>query len=175
MDSWPPATTMRLSPLRIAWAPSATVRRPEPQTMLMPQAGVPMGRPAAMEAWRAGFWPWAAVSTWPRMTSLTSSRVDLGALQRGLDRDFAQLVRRHGRKGAAERADRGARRRNDDDVFHGEPPVVIGWLCIANCRECELVNCGNNITHLNTMAYVYAAQHFFAATAKKALDARVQE
>ena len=34
MLSWPPATTMSLSPLRIAWKPSATVRRPEPQTWL---------------------------------------------------------------------------------------------------------------------------------------------
>ena len=53
-----------LTPLaRIAWAPSATVRRPEPQTMLMLQAGAAMGMPAAIEAWRAGFWPWAAVNT----------------------------------------------------------------------------------------------------------------
>src|SRR5471030_2557345 len=28
------------------------------------------GRPALMTAWRAGFWPTAAVSTWPRMASL---------------------------------------------------------------------------------------------------------
>src|SRR5581483_1085776 len=77
MDSWPPATTILLSPCAIAWAPSATVRRPEPQTMLMPQAGAAMGMPAAMEAWRAGFCPCAAVSTWPRMTSETSSPVTL--------------------------------------------------------------------------------------------------
>src|SRR5579863_5326534 len=73
MDSWPPASTILLSPSRMAWAPSATVRRPEPHTMLMPQAGVAMGMPAAIEAWRAGFWPWAAVRTWPRMTSEISS------------------------------------------------------------------------------------------------------
>src|SRR5690348_6604848 len=61
----------------MAWAPSATVRKPEPQTMLMLQAGAAMGMPAAMEAWRAGFWPWAAVRTWPRITSETSSPVTL--------------------------------------------------------------------------------------------------
>src|SRR3954467_3226679 len=77
MDSWPPATTILLSPCEMAWAPSATVRRPEPHTMLMLQAGAPMGMPAAMAAWRAGFWPWAAVSTWPRITSETSSPVTL--------------------------------------------------------------------------------------------------
>ena len=92
MDSWPPATTMRLSPLRIAWAPSATARRPEPHTMLMPQAGVPMGRPAAMEAWRAGFWPWAAVSTWPRITSLTSPPSTLARSSAARIGDLAQLV-----------------------------------------------------------------------------------
>ena len=63
MDSWPPATTIAASPAAIARAPKATVRRPEPQTMLMLQAGAPIGMPAAMEAWRAGFCPWAAVST----------------------------------------------------------------------------------------------------------------
>jgi len=35
----------------IAWAPSATARRPEPQTILMPQAGVAM---AGRRRWRPG-------------------------------------------------------------------------------------------------------------------------
>ncbi len=43
MDSWPPATTMALSPLRIACAPSATARRPEPHTMFTDQAGDSFG------------------------------------------------------------------------------------------------------------------------------------
>src|SRR5688572_975016 len=73
MLSWPPATTMVASPVWTAWAASATARRPEPQTWLTPQAGTSFGTPAAIEAWRAGFWPWAAVSTWPRITSETSS------------------------------------------------------------------------------------------------------
>jgi hypothetical protein len=38
-DSWPPATTMLASPLAICCMPSATARRPEPQSWLMPQAG----------------------------------------------------------------------------------------------------------------------------------------
>ena len=71
MLSWPPATTIALSPLRICCAAKATVRRPLPQTWLMPKAVELSGTPAARAAWRAGFWPCAAVSTWPRMTSST--------------------------------------------------------------------------------------------------------
>src|SRR5476649_545243 len=61
----------------MARAPKATVRGLEPHTILMLQAGEPMGMPAAIEAWRAGFWPWAAVSTCPRITSETSSPATL--------------------------------------------------------------------------------------------------
>ena len=57
----------------MCWAPSATARRPEPQTWLRLQAALSFGRPALMCAWRAGFCPWPAVSTWPRMVSETSS------------------------------------------------------------------------------------------------------
>src|SRR5689334_1354768 len=64
---------MRESPVWIAWLANATARRPEPQTWLTPQAGTSFGTPAAIDACRAGFWPWAAVSTWPRITSETSS------------------------------------------------------------------------------------------------------
>src|SRR5271156_1538225 len=47
MLSWPPATTMVDSPLRICWAARAT--------------------------WRAGFWPSPAERIWPRMASSMSS------------------------------------------------------------------------------------------------------
>ena len=63
---------MVAAPDWICWAPRAMARRPEPHTWLMPQAGLSTGMPAAIDAWRAGFWPWPAVSTWPRMTSETS-------------------------------------------------------------------------------------------------------
>src|SRR4026208_1829349 len=46
MLSWPPATTMSLSPLRIACQPSATVRSPEPHSWLTPTRGGPKGEPA---------------------------------------------------------------------------------------------------------------------------------
>jgi hypothetical protein len=39
MLSWPPATTMLAEPSAICWAPSATARRPEPQSWLRLQAG----------------------------------------------------------------------------------------------------------------------------------------
>ena len=72
MLSCPPAITISLSPVRICWAASATARRPEPHTWLMPKAVAASGMPALRAAWRAGFCPWAAVSTWPRITSSIS-------------------------------------------------------------------------------------------------------
>ena len=39
--------------------------------MLTIHAGEPIGTPALIEAWRAGFWPWAAVRIWPMITSET--------------------------------------------------------------------------------------------------------
>ena len=66
----------------------------EPQSWLTPQAGLSTGMPAAIEAWRAGFWPCAAVRIWPMMTSETRARLDARALQRGLDGDGAEIVGR---------------------------------------------------------------------------------
>src|SRR5579872_871318 len=73
MLSCPPAMTMPASPSRICCAPSATARRPEPQSWLRLQAGLSRGTPAATAAWRAGPWPAPACSTWPSTTSSTSA------------------------------------------------------------------------------------------------------
>ncbi len=73
MFSWPPATTISLSPVATAWAASITAFRPEPQTALMVSAGVSLATPAFIMAWRAGFWPTPAVSTCPMITSPTWS------------------------------------------------------------------------------------------------------
>ncbi len=73
MLSCPPAIMIEASPSRIACAASATARRPEPQTWLMVMAVRSVGMPALTAAWRAGFWPWPAVSTWPKISSLISS------------------------------------------------------------------------------------------------------
>ena len=53
-------------------APSATARRPAAADLVDAPGGAPWGRPALICAWRAGFWPWPAVSTWPRIVSETS-------------------------------------------------------------------------------------------------------
>ena len=80
MFSWPPATTISLSPVATAWAASITAFRPEPQTALMVRAGVSLAMPAFIMAWRAGFWPAPAASTWPMMTSPTWSVPTLARL-----------------------------------------------------------------------------------------------
>ncbi|MCY1534265.1 hypothetical protein D9M68_696290 [compost metagenome] len=61
------------SPQRIAWAARCRALRPEPQTLFKVMAGTAWGRPARRAAWRAGFCPEPAVSTWPRITSSTCS------------------------------------------------------------------------------------------------------
>ena len=71
MFSCPPATTISLSPVATAWAASMTDLRPEPHTALIVKAGVSLATPAFIIAWRAGFWPTPAASTWPMMTSPT--------------------------------------------------------------------------------------------------------
>ena len=73
MFSCPPATTIAASPARIAWPAMATARSPEPQTWLIVSAVLSSGMPAAIAAWRAGFMPASAVSTWPITASSTSA------------------------------------------------------------------------------------------------------
>ena len=58
---------------KLDYVPSATARRPEPQSWLMPKAVRSTGMPAATAACRAGFCPAPAVRIWPMMTSSTSS------------------------------------------------------------------------------------------------------
>ncbi len=58
-------------------------------------------------------------------------RVDAGLLERGGDRDAAELVRRRGHERAEEGTNRGALGGSDDDVGHGgESPRVQGWSAI---------------------------------------------
>jgi hypothetical protein len=47
--------TMSALPSAICCAPTATARKPEPQTWFNPQAGVSTGMPTPIDAWRAGF------------------------------------------------------------------------------------------------------------------------
>ncbi len=75
--------------------------------------------PAAIEAWRAGFWPAPAMRIWPRMTSSTSPSLDAGPLDRRLDRHLAEFVRGKAGERAIERTDRGAGGAGDDDRIGG--------------------------------------------------------
>ena len=65
---------------------------------MTPQAGLSTGMPAAIEACRAGFWPWPAVRIWPMITSLTRAAFDARPVQRSLDRDLAEFVGRQIRR-----------------------------------------------------------------------------
>ncbi len=92
MDSWPPATITLASPLAICCMPSATARRPEPQSWLRPKAVASCGH-AGLHGGLAG-----------RVLALAGGEdlaeddlVDVlggnaGALESGLDRDGAEFV-----------------------------------------------------------------------------------
>ena len=49
------------------------------------------GIPALICAWREGICPWPACSTWPMITCCDLLGLDVGALERGLDGDAAEL------------------------------------------------------------------------------------
>ncbi len=72
--------------------PSATARRPEPQSWFRLQAGLSIGMPALIDAWRAGPWPGAGLQHLAQDHLVDLGRRDPGALERGLDGDRAQLV-----------------------------------------------------------------------------------
>jgi polyhydroxyalkanoate synthesis regulator protein len=69
----------------ICCMPSATARRPEPQTWLMPQAALSFGQPALPCAWRAGFWPCRRSGPGPGSPRPDLRLVHAGALERRLD------------------------------------------------------------------------------------------
>ena len=52
MDSMPPATTISTSPARIIWSAIAIADMPDRHTLLTVMAGVSLGIPAAIAAWR---------------------------------------------------------------------------------------------------------------------------
>ena len=53
IDSIPPATTISYSPARISWSARAIAFRPDRQTLLMVMAGIVIGMPPLVAAWRA--------------------------------------------------------------------------------------------------------------------------
>jgi hypothetical protein len=50
-----------------------------------------LDRPAPSAAWRAGAWPWPAPEHVAEDEVVDLARLDAGLLDRGLDRDGAQL------------------------------------------------------------------------------------
>src|SRR5690242_17117437 len=121
MLSMPPATTMSASPRRIDWAASATAFRPEPHALFTPKTGTSFGSPPSSSATRDGFSPSPAESTLPRITSST--------------RDGSELRGRLLRERAAEGADRGPRRRDDDGFGHDEILLRAGGGTTARRRR----------------------------------------
>ena len=113
IDSMPPVTAISRSPARIAWSARPSVRMPEAQTLLIVSEGTSFGMPPLIWAWREGIWPWPACRTWPKIDLLDLLGADAGALQRGLDRDAAELGGFERGEGAAHLADRGARGTKD--------------------------------------------------------------
>ena len=68
IDSMPPVTTTSMSPARIIESAISIALIEDAQTLLIVSAGVSIGRPAPIAAWRAGAWPAPACSTWPMIT-----------------------------------------------------------------------------------------------------------
>ena len=95
--------------------PTAMARRPEPQSWFSPQAVASCGMPAAMAAWRAGFWPCAGGQDLAEDDLVDFAGVDACAGQGFLDRDGAEFVGGHVRECPVEGTDRGAGGAGDDD------------------------------------------------------------
>ena len=137
IDSMPPATTMSNSPARISWSASAMASRPDRQTLLIVSAGTVIGMPALTAAWRAGIWPAPACSTWPMITYSTWSGAHAGPLQRGLDRDAAEVGAGEVLERAEQPAHRGPGAGDDDGTSHGcnllQTCVRTSAVTIAAC------------------------------------------
>ena len=102
----PPPTPTSTSPARIAWSSSPTARMPEAQTLLIVSEETSFGMPALIWAWREGIWPWPGLQHLAHDDVLDLLGRDVGALERGLDRDAAELGGVERRQAAAELADR---------------------------------------------------------------------
>src|SRR3970282_1339156 len=91
MLSCPPATTQWASPALMAWAPSITALRPEPQTLLMVTAPTLGSIPALIWAWRAGARPWPPVHQGPHTNFSPLPATHAGPFHRRLDGDGAEV------------------------------------------------------------------------------------
>ena len=112
--------------------------------MLIVSEETSFGMPALICAWREGIWPWPACSTWPITTCSTCSGVDVGALERGLDRDAAELGGVERRQAAAQLADRACGRlpritvlgmRASPGRSDGAGGLLSAWYVAAACTS----------------------------------------
>ena len=121
MLSTPPATTISASPARMACAALCTACSPEPHWRMTVYAGTSTGKPALRAATRARLAASALCFACPKMTSSTTSGVHPGTLDRRQDHDLGELLRRHVLQRAADPAERGTDRGDDDDFSHVRP------------------------------------------------------
>ena len=134
MLSWPPATTISLSPLRMACAAMATERRPEPQTKLMVIAVVSIGRRGLDGRLPCGVLPLGRRQNLPHDHFGNVARLGIRALERlGYD-GLAEPVGGNTRQSSVERTDRRARGTRDYDGFL---PVHSCLLFRIDARECS--------------------------------------
>ena len=137
-----PARTTSFSPAAIVSAPRVIALSDEAQALLTVKAGTESGTPARCETWRAVFGPPPACRAWPKIVSSTAAggRPDrsIAALRRGL----AEIGGRQRREGAAELADRGAGRGEDEDGAHGAGIIAsrsgAAVACASDARRSRL-------------------------------------
>ena len=67
---------------------------PERHTLLTVIAGTVIGMPAFTAAWRAVIWPWPGLEHLAHEHVVDLLGADAGALERGLDREPAEVHRR---------------------------------------------------------------------------------
>ena len=118
IDSMPPPTPTSMSPARIAWSSIPTARMPDAQTLLIVSEETSFGIPALICAWRDGICPCARLEHLAHHDVLDLLGRHVGALQRGLDGDAAELGGVQGRQAAAELADGRAGGAKDHGAWH---------------------------------------------------------
>ena len=116
------------------WSSRPAARMPDAQTLLIVSEETSFGIPALICAWREGIWPWPACSTWPMTTCSHLLGLDVGALERGRDRDAAELGGVEGRQAAAQLADGRAGGAEDHGLGHRRWHSVVSATCRCDVR-----------------------------------------
>ena len=114
----PPPTPTSTSPARIAWSISTAARTLEAQTLLMVSEETSFGMPRLDLRLARRDLALAGLEHLAHDHVLDLLGLDVGALERGLDRDAAELGGVEGRQAAAHLADRGAGGAEDHGLGH---------------------------------------------------------